>query len=154
MSRKEVTVTWLNDLTFDAQLGRHHLMLDSAASPETARGPSPVQLVLAGVAGCTAMDVVSILRKARQPFTSVAVRAEGESAADHPRRFTHVTLVYEVRGPGVDPAVVARAVQLSEERYCSVSATLRERVMVSTRIELPDAEVEPEAAARAPEPAV
>ena len=146
MNKKEVTVTWLSDMTFDAQLGRHHLMLDSAATPESARGPSPVQLVLAGAAGCTAMDVVSILRKARQPFTSVTVRAEAESAADHPRRFTHVVLVYEIRGAGVDPAVVARAVQLSEERYCSVSATLREPVTVTTRIELPDAVAEPEPA--------
>lgn len=146
MTKREATVTWLADMTFDARLGGHHLLLDSAPTPEEARGPSPSQLILAGTAGCTAMDVVSILNKARQPFTAVSVRAEAEAAPEHPRRFLHVTLVYEVRGVGVDPAVVERAVMLSEERYCSVAATLREPVTISTRIEMPDAEPEPEAA--------
>jgi putative redox protein len=138
MARKEATVTWLTDMTFDVQMGSHHQVIDSAATPEASRGPSPMQLVMAAVAGCTAMDVVSILKKARQPFTRVAVRAEGEQAEDHPRRYTHVTLVYEIHGEGLDPTVVERAVHLSEERYCSVSASLKEPVTVSTRIELHD----------------
>ena len=135
MARKEAAVTWLNDMTFDVAMGGHHLMIDSAP-PESSRGPSPMQLVMAAVAGCTAMDVVSILRKSRQPFTRVVVRAEGEQAEDHPRRYTHVTLVYEIHGTGVDLAAVERAVRLSDERYCSVSASLKVPVTVSTRIEL------------------
>jgi putative redox protein len=138
MARKEATVTWLSDMTFDVQMGSHHMTIDSAPSPEASRGPSPMQLVMAAVAGCTAMDVVSILRKSRQPFTRLVVRAEGDQVADHPRRYDHVTLVYEVHGEGLDPAAVERAVRLSDERYCSVSASLKQPVTVSTRIELHD----------------
>jgi putative redox protein len=143
MARKQATVTWLSDMTFDAEMGSHHILMDSAATAEASCGPSPMQLVLAAVAGCTAMDVVSILRKSRQPFTRVTVRAEGEQAEDHPRRYTHVTLVYEVHGEGLDPTAVERAVRLSDERYCSVSASLKEPVTVSTRIELHDAALTP-----------
>jgi putative redox protein len=122
-------------MTFDAKMGRHHVMLDSAATPEESRGPGPMDLALASLAACTAMDVVSILQKARQPLAGLSVRAEGERAEEHPRRYTRVTLVYEVAGPGLDPAQVERAIKLSEEKYCSVSASLREHVAIETRVE-------------------
>lgn len=140
MSSKHAAVTWLTGMTFDAQMGRHHVMLDSAPTAEESRGPGPMDLLLASVAGCTAMDVVSILQKARQPLTSLVVRAEGERAADHPRRYTRVTLVYEVQGEDLSPAQVARAVQLSHERYCSVSSSLTELVEVRSRLVLNDNE--------------
>lgn len=137
---KHAAVTWLTGMTFDAQMGQHHVLLDSAATPEASRGPGPMDLLLASVAGCTAMDVVFILQKARQPLTSLVVRAEGERAADHPRRYTHVTLVYEVRGEGLSAEQVARAVQLSHEKYCSVSSSLAEPVEIRSRLVLNDSE--------------
>jgi putative redox protein len=121
---------------YTAEIGSHRVPLDPGAG---VAGPTPVRLLLAGLAGCTAADVVDILRKGRQPIEGLVVRAEGERAPDHPRRYTRITLVYEVRGDGLDPAKVARAVALSEEKYCSVSATLREHVAVDTRIEIRDA---------------
>jgi len=133
------TVTLLDRMTFDAQVGDHHVMIDAASGHGDNRGPTPSMLTLAGLAGCTAMDVASILRKKRQPFTSLVVRAEGEEADDYPHRYTRVTLVYEVGGEGVDRAAVERAVQLSEEKYCSVSATFRESTEIATRVDLPDA---------------
>jgi putative redox protein len=139
MDKKTVTVTWLTGLTFDAALERHHLIMDSAPTPEESRGASPMLLLLAALAGCTAMDVAAILTKARQPFTALSVRAEGERAAEHPRRYTDITLVYEVHGQGLDRALVERAVSLSDQKYCSVTASLREPVRVTNRIELVDA---------------
>jgi len=133
---KSAVVTWLAGMTFDAAVRDHHLMIDAAGGFGHDRGPTPMDLLLVGLAGCTAMDVVSILGKSRQPFDGLAVRIEGERAPDHPRRYTRVVMTYEVHGDGVDRAAVERAVSLSEERYCSVQATLRQAPEIVTRIAL------------------
>lgn len=133
---KTATTTWLGGMTFDAESRGHHLMTDSPGGEGSNRGPTPTELLLMGLAACTAMDVVSILKKKRQPVTGVVVRADGEQAGDHPYRFTRITVTYEVAGEGVDLAAVERAVELSEEKYCSVAATLREPTDIVTRIVL------------------
>lgn len=131
MAVKDVTVTHLSGSTFDAEMAGQHVMFGNDG-----RGPGPMDLALAALAGCTAIDVASILRKSRQPFTGLVVRAEGERAEDHPRRYTRVTVTYEVHGAGVDRAAVERAVQLSDERYCSVSATFRQPTDIRTVVVL------------------
>ena len=133
MATKSVTVTHLIGATFDAEVEGHHVLLGSDG-----RGPGPMGLALAAVAGCSAIDVAGILTKSRQPFTGLVVRAEGERAEDHPRRFTRVTLTYEVHGAGVDRRAVERAVRLSDETYCSVSATFRGATQIVTDIVLVD----------------
>jgi putative redox protein len=133
---KTATITWLGGMTFDAESRGHHLMTDTSGGEGNDRGPTPTELVLMGLAGCTAMDVVSILKKKRQPVTGVVVRADGEEAGDYPHRFTRITVTYEVSGEGVDRAAVERAVALSEEKYCSVAATLREPTDIVTRVVL------------------
>jgi putative redox protein len=130
------TITWLGGMTFDAESRGHHLMTDSVGGVGKDRGPTPTELLLMGLAGCTAMDVVSILQKKRQPVTGVVVRAEGEQADEHPHRFTRIVVTYEVAGEGVELAAVERAVALSEDKYCSVAATLREPTEILTRIVL------------------
>jgi putative redox protein len=139
MVTKQATVTWLTGMSFDAQMGEHHILVDTHPPSGNDRGPSPMELLLASLAACTAMDVVSILTKGRQPFTGLVVRVEGERAEDHPHRYTRCTLVYEVHGTGVDLKAVERAVALSEEKYCSVSATFKQAAEIVTRIELHDA---------------
>jgi putative redox protein len=93
-------------------------------NPEGASGPTPMQMVLMGVAGCTAMDVVSILRKKRAPFTGLRVRIEGDQAPDHPRRYTHFRIEFIVHGENVRAADVERAIELSVTRYCSAIASM------------------------------
>ena len=85
-------------------------------------GGSPMEYLLIGLAGCTAVDVVSILQKKRQDIVGVEVEAIGTRADDYPMVYTTVTLNYLVQGRNVDPRAVARAIQLSEEKYCSASA--------------------------------
>jgi len=130
------TVTWLTGMTFDGHAGGHHITIDTGPDEGDDRGPSPMDLALLALAACSAMDVVSILQKARQPFTGLVVRAEGERAPEHPRRYTRVTLRFEVAGAGVDRQAVERAVALSEDRYCSVAATFREPAEIVTAIAL------------------
>ena len=110
----------------------HAIVVDAG---EKKSGNSPMELVLIGLCGCTASDVVSILKKKRQPFTGVEVRAEGERAAEPPRVYTSIKLVYRVSGK-VDRKAVEDAVRLSKEKYCSVSQMLQKTAKVSYEIEL------------------
>ncbi len=87
-------------------------------------GFRPMELLLVGLCGCTAMDVISILRKKRQDVVGLEVKAHAERATDHPMVFTAITLEYVVRGTDVDPAAVERAIQLSAEKYCPAQAML------------------------------
>jgi putative redox protein len=96
-------------------------------------GVRPMELLALALGGCTAMDVQSILVKMRQPVESFRVEVRGERAEDHPRRFTALEVVYRLRGD-LDEKKVQRAVELSETRYCSVEATLRPAVPITSRI--------------------
>ena len=95
---------------------------------------SPMELVLIGLCGCTGYDVVSILRKKREPFTSVEVRAQAERAPEPPTVYTDIKLIYRVGGK-VSRKAVEDAVRLSEEKYCSVAAMLRTTAKISYQIE-------------------
>ena len=102
------------------------IVVDSSKAPlGTHSGPTPMELVLMGLAGCTGMDVISVLNKMRQPFTGVQVIVEGEQADANPKVYTKISVTYHVYGKGVDPKAVARAVELSETTYCPVMAMLR-----------------------------
>jgi putative redox protein len=95
---------------------------DMGGGPDKKAG-SPMEFLLAGVAGCTAVDVVLILQKQRQKVTGVEVEATGARAPEPPQVYTEIDLVYVVQGEDIDPAAVERAIALSEEKYCSASAT-------------------------------
>jgi putative redox protein len=106
-------------------------------------------MVLVGLCGCTATDVVSILRKKRQPFTAVEVRAEAERATQPPTVYTSIRLIYTITG-AVSRKAVEDAVALSEEKYCSVAAMLKSTARITTEIRLMGAK---NAGEIAPEPA-
>ncbi len=95
-------------------------------------GPTPMELLLIGLAGCTAMDVISILQKKRQPFKGLQVKASGERAEEHPQVYTRIHIEYIVTGDGVDPQAVERAIELSETRYCSAAAMLGAVAQITT----------------------
>lgn len=107
------------------------------------RGFRPMEMLIVGLAGCTAMDVIAILRKKRQRVTAYETRVRGERAEDHPKVFVNVTVEHIVTGHGVQPIAVARAIELSETKYCGASATLSKtgKVTHTYRIEeaAPDA---------------
>jgi putative redox protein len=95
---------------------------------------TPIELLLIALCGCTASDVVSILRKKREPFTHLEVAAQAERAAEHPKVYTHIKLVYRVRGK-VTHKAMEDAVRLSKEKYCSVSAMLEKTATLEAVIE-------------------
>lgn len=104
-----------------------------APEGEESRGASPMELLMISLAGCTAMDVISILRKKRQNVTGFEIRVHGDRATDHPKVFTDFELEYVVRGVGIDPAAVERSIQLSTETYCSAHAMLEKAAAIRTR---------------------
>lgn len=123
MARKTATVALVGDgLRFDAQTGSgHRLTLDNA---EGDAGMRPAELVPLALAGCTSMDVISILRKKRQTVIRYTVEAEGTQLDEHPNAFTRIDLVHVVEGPDLDLEAVRRSIELSATKYCSVGATL------------------------------
>lgn len=132
----KATLRWQGGLRFEAQSGSgHKVVLDAVSRPEHA-GPSPMELFLIGVAGCTAMDVAAILEKMRQPLTGLEVEIVGSRAETHPKYFTAVSLVYHLWGEGLVLEKVQRAVELSHQTYCSALASLRPDCQVESRIEI------------------
>lgn len=99
----------------------HDVVIDDGVGD---RGPRPAELVPLALGGCTAMDVISILRKKRQDVTTYEVRVSGRQDDDHPNAFSGFEVVHHVSGPGIEVEAVRRAIELSATRYCSVGATL------------------------------
>src|SRR5882672_9735301 len=126
----EANAIWTDNDRFVAQASSGHAIVMDAAKDKTAN--SPIELVLIGLCGCTATDVVTILRKKREPFTSVEVHAEAKRATEPPTVFTEIRLVYRVGGR-VSQKAVEDAVRLSEEKYCSVAAMLKKTAKISYR---------------------
>jgi putative redox protein len=120
------TVRLETGMCFDAEAGSgHHVTLDAAehGGGQNA-GFRPMELLLVGLGGCTGMDVISILRKKRQQVTSYAVHVSGIRAEENPMVFVEITVVHIVTGHHIQPEAVARAIQLSEGRYCGAGAML------------------------------
>jgi putative redox protein len=127
----EAKAMWTDEHRFLGQASSSHgIVIDGASKT----GSSPMELVLIALCGCTGYDVVSILGKKREPFTSVEVRAEAERAATPPTVYTEIRLVYRVGG-SVSHKAVEDAVRLSEEKYCSVAAMLQKTVKITYTIE-------------------
>lgn len=119
----------------------HSVVMD--AKPEykgEGSGIRPVELVLHGLAGCTAMDVISILEKKRQDVRGIEIVVKGEPRLDdYPKIYTRIEIEYIVTGFGVNPEAVARAIELSEEKYCSVKGMLTDEVEVVTSFTVKEA---------------
>lgn len=134
-----VKVDWVDRMRFLAQDEKNHsIVLDTM--PENGgdnSGPTPSKLMLMAVAACTAMDVVSILAKARQKITGLTVSTRGVQNEEYPKYYKEIYLMYTVKGIGLDKTRVERAIKLSEEKYCSVGATLsgKAKMIIQYRIE-------------------
>ena len=116
----------IHGMSFRAQAeGSPAITLHSAEKGEAREGPSPMQACLLAAMGCTASDIVWILRKERVPFTGLEIDADAERAKEDPSVFTKVHLHYRVHGGGLKETAVKRAIDLSTEKYCSVGVMLR-----------------------------
>lgn len=131
-------VTWSNRLTFSGTA-------DSGFSVPLGANPSvggdddgfrPMELLAVGLAGCTAMDVISILQKKRQSVTEFEVRVQAERADEHPRTFTNIQIEYLITGKHVEEAAVERAIELSETKYCPAQAMFKKVVPITSSYQI------------------
>ena len=131
----ESTVTWNSGLAFTALQGGHSIALDApVASGGKDSGASPKALLLSGLGGCTGIDVVSILEKMRVPFEAFEVQASAELTDEHPKVFRSIHLRYVFKGRGLPMEKLEKAVILSMDRYCGVSAMLAKAAPISWEI--------------------
>lgn len=132
----DAKVTWKSGLSFDGTGGSGFSVPlgTSAANGGNDDGMRPMELLLVGLAGCTGMDVISILEKKRQEVTGFEVRVQGERASDHPKIFTDITIEFVVTGKNIDQTAVERAVELSSTKYCSAEAMLGKAARIQHKI--------------------
>ncbi|HPH96063.1 MAG TPA: OsmC family protein [Anaerolineaceae bacterium] len=130
------TVIWKEGMHFEGQARGHTLQMDAQPEPGAGAGMSPMSMVLVALGGCTAMDIVHIMQKEHQTLTGLTVEVEAERAQDYPMVFTKITLVYRLRGRGLSRKLAERAVELSEEKYCSVGQMLNKTAAITSRIEI------------------
>jgi putative redox protein len=128
-------------MTFVVESGSGHSVVVDAAPDVGGKdlGPRPMELVLMGTGACTAIDVMHILRKARQPVTDCVVELEAERAPDDPKIFTAIKLRYVVTGKGLATAQVERAIKLSKEKYCSATIMLAKTADITFDFEVREA---------------
>lgn len=135
--KEAIQVKWSGDMAFDATVDGHSIMLD--AKPEHGgqnKGPRPKQLMLVALAGCTAMDVVSILNKMRIGLEDLNVTAEGELTEEHPKHFAAMHIIYEFKGEDLPLDKLQRAIELSQDKYCGVSAVYKKVLDLTYEIKI------------------
>lgn len=118
----QATLKWIEDWQFVARAGDGPAVIIDGNQPRG--GPSPMEMVLMGVAGCTATDVILVMEKKRINVTNFQINITGERAQEHPKRYTHIQIEYVLTGTGISERAVERAIQLSEEKYCSAISSL------------------------------
>ena len=137
MAKEQVKVKWLDKMAFSAEQNGHEIVMDAAEKVGGEnRGPRPKPFMLTALAGCTGMDVISILKKMRVEPDDFNVIVEGELTEEHPKHFYKMHVIYEFKGKDLPMAKLKKAVNLSEERYCGVSATYRQAMEMTSEIRI------------------
>ncbi|HEY4787396.1 MAG TPA: OsmC family protein [Bacteroidales bacterium] len=134
---KIIDVTWNSNMKFETSIDGHKLVLDAA--PEVGgndEGPRPKTLVMVALAGCTGMDVVSILKKMKVELTYFNLKVESKIRDEHPKKFESMKIIYEFKGVNLEYEKLEKAVNLSVDKYCGVNATLRDAMPMSYEIRI------------------
>jgi len=133
----DAQVTWVDELQFVAESAGHSIVIDGAPGFGGDTGMPPMRLLLLGVAGCSAMDVIHILRnRMRKPLTGLRVVVDADKAEEHPKVYTRIALKYLVKGRGLMEKDVRRAIELSNEKFCSAAIMLGEAAEIVTSFEI------------------
>ncbi len=137
MAKEQVKINWLENMAFSAEVNGHEILLDASdkVGGEN-RGPRPKPMLLASLAGCTGMDVVSILKKMRVELDDLNIYVDGDLTEEHPKQFTRMHITYEFTGKNLPEEKLQKAVSLSDERYCGVSAMFRKAIEISYEIKI------------------
>lgn len=137
--KHEVNLGWTGDMAFKADMDGHKIVVDA---PEEVgghdTGPRPKKFMLLALAGCTGMDVVGMLKKMRVNYDSLNIKVEADVTEEHPKHYTSMKVIYEFSGKDLPLAKLEKAVNMSEEKYCGVSAVYKKAMNVTTEIRILD----------------
>ncbi|MFA6126377.1 MAG: OsmC family protein [Bacteroidales bacterium] len=132
---KKISVVWKGNMAFEAQVEGYKIMMDALpASGGQNQGPTPKPLLMASLGGCTGMDVISLARKMRQEVESLEIHLSGQVTEEHPMHYESIHLIYEFKGKDLDAEKLQKAIDLSQEKYCGVAATLKGAVKITFEI--------------------
>ncbi len=130
-----VNIKWIDKMSFESEVDGHNIIIDAKEDfGGDDRGPRPKPLILTALGGCTAMDVISFLRKMKTEVESFNVEVNGKLSDEHPKRYVEIVVTYKLSGENIKLENVKKAISLSEEKYCGVSFMLRKALKIYSRI--------------------
>ena len=130
-----VNTKWKDKMAFDSQVDNHTIRIDTGGEMGDDSGPGPKKLLLSSLAGCTGMDIVSLLKKMRVPITGFEMDIEADLTEEHPKVYSEIRLVYRFFGKELNRDKVEKSVRLSQEEYCRVSAMVKKNSPINYSIE-------------------
>ena len=136
MAEYHISADWVKNIAFDAQINEHVVRMDSGSPEGTNTGPSPKRMLLASLIVCTGMDVASLMKKMKVDFSAFRMEGYAPITNEHPKTFESVHLRYIVTGAEIDRAKVEKAIHLSQEKYCGVSAMIRKHCPIEWELEI------------------
>lgn len=135
--RKVIDVTWRKNMQFEANIDNHKIILDTVKDNNgDDEGPTPKPLMLVSLGGCTGMDIVSLLKKMRVSFDSLNVKVEGDLTEEHPKHFYQIKIIYEIKGNNIDKDKVLKAINMSIDKYCGVSAVYKKAMNIEYELKI------------------
>lgn len=135
--KESINMKWLDKMAFETEIDGHKIKVDAKEEVGgTGQGPRPKPLMMVSLAGCTAMDVISILNKMRLDVEIFNVKVEGELTEEHPKHYTAMHIIYEFKGKDLPMERLERAVQLSQENYCGVTASYKKAMKLTHEIRI------------------
>ena len=137
MKQETINVQWTEGMSFEADISGFKIQMD--ADPEFGgqdKGPKPKPLMMVALAGCTGMDMVSLMNKMRISYDSLNIVVEGDLTEEHPKHFTKMKIIYEITGKEIDRKKVERIVMMSQDKYCGVSHSYRQAMEIEYEIRI------------------
>ena len=134
---KQISVVWKGNMAFEAQIDEYKVMMD--ASPAVGgqhMGPTPKPLLMASMGGCTGMDVVSLAKKMRQEVDTLEIILKGTIAEEHPMKYEAIHMIFQFTVKDLDAEKLQKAVDMSQDKYCGVAATLKDSVKLTYEISI------------------
>ena len=135
--RESISLKWMDNLAFEVNVDGHKITIDAKTEVGgTDKGPPPKPLMMVALAGCTGIDVASLLKKMRVEFDEFNVKVEGDITEEHPKHFSGMHIIYEFTGKDLPVDKIKKAIELSQDKYCGVSATYKKTMDLSYEIKI------------------
>ncbi len=137
MKKETINVQWKDGMSFEADIAGFKIAIDADAEfGGKDQGPKPKPLMMVALAGCTGMDLVSLMNKMRVKYDSLNILIEGDLTEEHPKHFTRMKIIYEIGGKDIDLKKVEKAVQMSQDKYCGVSYSYKQAMDIDYEIRI------------------